>query len=78
MVNSPNGGCGHCRPKRLNVGCWNMRTLVESDGSIATGLSRQGGRGVTVDRKAMLMVKQLQKFKMSVTGISETKWFGSV
>ena len=75
MVNSPNGGGGRCRPKRLNVGCWNMRTLVESDGSIATGVSRQGGRGVTVDRKAMLMVKQ--KFKMSVTGISETKWFGS-
>ena len=40
-------------------------------------MSRQSGRGVTVDRKAMLMVKQLQKFKMSVTGISETKWFGS-
>ena len=37
MVNSPNGGGGRCRPKRLNVGCWNMRTLVESDGSIATG-----------------------------------------
>ena len=62
MVTSPNGGGGRCRPKRLNVGCWNMRTLVESDGSIATGVSRQGGRGVTVDRKAMLLVSATKPF----------------
>ncbi len=36
-----------------NVGCWNMRSLVESDGSIATSVSRQGGRGVAVDKKSM-------------------------
>ncbi len=35
--------------KKLNVGCWNMRLLVESDGSIATGVSRQG---VAVDKKS--------------------------
>ena len=46
-----------------------MRTLVESDGSIATGVSRQGGRGVTVDRKALLMVQELRKFGLSVVGI---------
>ena len=78
MVNSYDG-CGGCyqRPQRLNVGCWIIRTLVESDGSIATGMSRQGGRGVAVDRKAMLLVQEIRKFRMSVVGISETKWFGS-
>ena len=63
--------------KKLNVGCWNMRTLVEFDGSIFTGVSRQGGRGVTVDRKALLMVQELRKFGLSVVGISDTKWFGN-
>ena len=61
---------------KSNVGCWNKRTLVESDGSIATaGVSRQCGRGVPVDRKVMfnLMVCELRRFKMSVVGISETK-----
>ena len=77
MANLQDAGGGRWRPQRLNVGCWNMRTLVESDGSIATGVSRQGGRGVAVDRKASLLVQELRKFKMSVVGISETKWFGS-
>ena len=73
MANLQDAGGGRQRPQRLNVGCWNMRTLVESDGSIATGVSRQGGRGVAVDRKASLLVQELRKFKMSVVGISETK-----
>ena len=57
MVRSHDGG-GCQRPQRNSFGCWNMRTLVESDGTIATGVSRQGGRGVAVDRKAMLMVRE--------------------
>jgi hypothetical protein len=54
-----------------------MRTLVESDGSIATAVSRKGGRGVAVDRKAALMVQELKKYRINVVGISETKWFGN-
>ena len=50
---------------------------MESDGSIATGVSRQCGRGVPVDSKVTLMVRELRRFKMSVVGISETKWFGN-
>ncbi len=45
------GDGGSRRARRLNIGCWNMRTLVESEDSIATAISRKGGRGVTVDRK---------------------------
>ena len=77
MARSLGRGGGPRRPRRLNVGCWNMRTLVESDGSIATGVARRGGRGVAIDRKASLMVQELRKFGMSVVCISETKWFGS-
>ena len=51
--------------QRLNVGCWNMRTLVESDtsdGSIATDVFRKGGRGAagvpgTEEELSSLMLK---------------------
>ena len=58
---------------QFQAGCWNMQTLVESEGPIETSVARPSGRGVTVDR---LMVQELKKYGMSVTGISETKWFG--
>ncbi len=73
MVNNRCSGCS----KKLNVGCWNMRSLVESDGSIATGVSRQGGRGVAVDKKSRLMVQEFCKFGMNVVDLSETKWCGN-
>ena len=44
---------------------------------LATGYVHAGGRGIIVDRKAMLMVRELCRFGMSVVGISETNWFGS-
>ena len=46
-----------------------MRTFIESDDSISTGVSS--------DRKAMLMVRELLRFGMSVVGISATKRLGS-
>lgn len=53
-----------------------MRTLVEAEGSIATSVARPSSRGPAVDRKATLMVQELKRFGMNITGISETKWFG--
>ena len=60
----------------LQVGCWNVRTLVEADSDICTGMSRPGGRRLVVDRKVEFLVRELKRFKMSMVGISETKWFG--
>ena len=60
---------------RLNVACWNLRSLVQAEGSVYTAVSRPG-RGVAVDRKVDLMVDELRKYSISVTGISETKCFG--
>ena len=62
---------------KLSLGCWNMRTLVESDGSIETAVARKSSRGVAVDKKASLMVMEFKKYRVNVVGISETKWFGS-
>ena len=49
---------GPRKAKRLHFGCWNMRTLVESEGTIATAAARKGDRGVVVDRKASFMVQE--------------------
>ena len=69
-------GCAGKRRSRLSIGCWNMRTLVEAEGNIETSVVRPSARGVAVDRKATLMVQELKKYRMNITGISETKWFG--
>ncbi|XP_065895826.1 craniofacial development protein 2-like [Dysidea avara] len=55
------------------MGSWNIRLLVESESSVVTVSTR---RGVQVDRKVNLLVGELCCFDLSITGISETKWFG--
>ena len=60
----------------LHVGCWNVRTLVEADGDICTGMSRPGGRRLVVDRKVEFLVRELKRCKVNMVRISETKWFG--
>ena len=50
-----------------------MCSLVEAEGSVATASVR---REVRVDWKIHFLVKELCCFNMSITGVSETKWFG--
>ena len=50
-----------------------MRSLVEAEGPVTTASIR---RGVSVDRKINFLVEELRRFEMSITGVSETKWFG--
>ena len=67
-------GCyNNHRQSHLNVGCWNVRSLVEAEGPVTTASTR---RGVSVDRKINFLVGELRRFEMSITGVSETKWFG--
>ena len=67
-------GCFHNHHHSwLNMGSWNIRLLVESESSVVTVSTR---RGVQVDRKVNLLVGELCCFDLSITGISETKWFG--
>ena len=62
--------------KKILVGCWNMWTLVEAEGPVETSVVRSGMRGVTVDRKAALMVRELKKYSVQLAGICESRWFG--
>ena len=66
-------GCSHNhRHSWLSTGSWNLHSLVESEGSVFTASTR---RGVQVDRKVNLLVEELRRFQIGITGISETKWF---
>ena len=60
----------------LVIGTWNVRTLVESSGD--ERICRKGPvtPGV-VDRKLDLLDGELKRYRVSVAGIQETKWFGS-
>ena len=73
----PGSNSHSSRHSKLSVGSWNMRTLMKSEGPIETSFARPGGRGVTVDRKASLMINKLKQFKVNIAGISETNWFGA-
>ena len=65
------------KPRKLNIACWNMRSLVEDDGSLETARSRQDKRSLkgSVERKAVMMVWEFKRYSIFAAGISETKWF---
>jgi len=50
-----------------------MCSLVEAEGSVVTASVRGE---VQVDRKINVLVNELHRFDMSITGITESKWFG--
>ena len=69
------GGFHHLK-SILRVGCWNVRSLVEADGGVKTATVRAGPGSVVVDKKVRFLVRELMCFRMGVTCISETRWFG--
>ena len=66
----------------LFVGSWNVRSLVESFGDARIcrkrPVSGEGGETAVghVDRKLDLLVRELQRFRVSIVDIQESKWFG--
>ena len=60
------------------VGSWNVRTLVECSGDVRVCRKRQvlGERSEVVDRKLDLLVSELKRYRVSVAGIQESRWFG--
>ena len=64
-----NNQCSH-----HNVGCWNICSLVEAEGSVNTPSIK---RGVSIDRKiTLILVEELRWFEMSITDVIDTKRFG--
>ena len=56
------------------VGTWNVRSMVDTEGSVAIASRRQDGqRGE--ERKVDLVVRELKRYNVKVAGLQETKWF---
>ena len=64
---------------RWYLATWNVRTLLDVDGSIGT--ARQGSEAgevsVVDERKIDQVVGELDRYKVVVGALQETKWFGS-
>ena len=58
------------------VASWNVRTLLDVDGSIATA-RRRCDVSVVDERKIDQVVSELEKYRVVVAGLQETKWFGN-
>ena len=58
------------------VASWNVRTLLDVEGSIATA-RRRCDVSVVDERKIDQVVSELVKYRVVVAGLQETKWFGN-
>ena len=56
---------------------WNVRTLLDIDGSIDTARKGVGDAEVVDERKIYQVVEELNRYKVDVAALPETKWFGS-
>ena len=66
------------KKKVLAIATWNVRTLVESTGDERICRKRASGASTgNVDRKLDLVVRELKRYRVSITGIQESKWFGN-
>ena len=68
------------RRSDLVVGSWNDLTLVECLGNVCVCRKHQvlGERLAVVDRKLDLLVGELKRYWVSVVGVQESRWFGTV
>ena len=67
------------RKLKLNIACWNVRSLVENEGSLETARVRQNERAMkgNVEKKIVLLIWELKRYNIFATAISETKWFNN-
>eukprot|EP00117_Sycon_ciliatum_P003195 scpid32106/ scgid8092/ len=68
------GRSGETKTKNIRFATWNVRTLVNADGSVETAARR--GR-VSEDRKINLVVREAERLGLEAIGLQETKWFGA-
>lgn len=64
------------RASILKLGTWNVRSMVDTEGSIEVASQRTGGqRGE--ERKVDQIVCELERYDVTVGALQETRWFGS-
>ena len=58
-----------------NIASWNVRTLLDVEGSLETARSRDEVNSAE-DRRIDQVVGELGRYSVVVAGLQETKWFG--
>ena len=59
-----------------NLASWNVRSLLDVEGSLETARSRDEVKNAE-DRRADQVVNELQRYGAAVAGLQETKWLGA-
>lgn len=61
------------------LGSWNVRSLLDCDGSVETARQRsEAGAGLSVDiRKIDQVIRELERYQISVAALQETKWYNN-
>ena len=60
----------------LKLGTWNVRSMVDTEGSVDIASCRQDRRRGE-QRKVDLVVEKINRYNAKVVGLKETKWFGN-
>ena len=64
------------RRKAWYFGTWNVRSLVDSEGTVETAkLSSE--KNESEDRRIDLVIRELNRYDIKVAALQETKWFGN-
>ena len=66
----------HRASQKWYVASWNVRTLLDVEGSIETARGF-GDVSVVDERKVVQVLSELDRYGVVVVGLQETKWFGS-
>ena len=60
----------------LHLATWNVRTLLDVDGPIETARQRSDNEIVVDERKIDQVIDELDKHKIDIAALQETRWFG--
>ena len=55
---------------------WNVRSLLDVEGSVETARQANDLHVVTDERKIDQVISELGRYKIDVAALQETKWFG--
>ena len=58
-------------------GTWNVRSLLDNEGPIETARQGPECHQLSEDRRIDLVVRELNRYRITVAALQETKWFGS-
>ena len=75
----PRHGAHRARGKQfgyLKLGTWNVRSMVDTEGSVDIASCRQDRRRGE-QRKVDLVVEKINRYNAKVVSLKETKWFGN-